>query len=357
MFKKLFGKGNKSKTPKGFFDLTIKSIEKLTADTVKVTLDVPSELKTKFSFTPGQYINFSVTINGNEERRSYSICSGKNEDLSVAVKQVEGGKVSTWFNQSAEVNTPIFVSSPEGNFTRSDNAKNIVAIAAGSGITPIMSIAKDIEQVNGSLQLFFGSRTKANILFKDELESLTKTKTTHYLSAEQADDCQNGRIDKSNFSEIIKGNLDLLKSDGFYICGPEQMISDVSESLALFGVNEDKIHYELFTAPTILKSAGSTQESTFSGISKVKAILDDEEITFELSSDGDTLLDKVNNEGFDAPYSCRGGVCCSCKAKVLEGKATMKLNYALSEQEVKEGFILTCQAQPASETLVISYDD
>lgn len=357
MFKKLFGKGNKSKTPKGFFELSIKSIDKLTADTVKIILDIPSEFKSKFSFTPGQYINFAIAINGSEIRRSYSICSGKNEDLAVAVKQVEGGKMSTWFNQTAEVNTPIFVSSPEGNFTRATEAKNIVAIAAGSGITPIMSIAKDIEATDGSIQLFFGSRTKATILFKEELESLTKTKTTHYLSAEQADDCQNGRIDKSNFSEIIKGNLDLLKSDGFYICGPEQMIADVSETLKLFGVSDEKVHYELFTTPTILKSDEPAEESTFSGMSKVKAILDDEEITFELSSDGDTLLDKVNNEGFDAPYSCRGGVCCSCKAKVLEGKAIMKLNYALTEEEVKEGFILTCQARPASETLVISYDE
>lgn len=357
MLKKLFGKGNKSKAPKGFFELSIKTIEKLTSDTVKVILDVPSTLKSNFSFEPGQYINFAVTINGNEERRSYSICSGKNEDLAVAVKQVEGGKVSTWFNQSAKADTPIFVSSPEGNFTRSSNAKNIVAIAAGSGITPIISIAKDVEELGGSLQLFFGSRTKANVLFKEELEQLSNTTTTHYLSGEEAEDCKSGRIDKSNFSEIVKGNLDLLKSDGFFICGPEQMIVDVSETLKLFGISDDKVHYELFTTPTLLKQEESTESSTFSGVSKVKAILDDEEITFELSSDGETLLDKVNNEGFDAPYSCRGGVCCSCKAKVLEGKATMKLNYALTDDEVKEGFILTCQAQPASETLVISYDE
>jgi ring-1,2-phenylacetyl-CoA epoxidase subunit PaaE len=358
LFKKLFGKGGGSKAPKGFYELTISAIRKLTDDTVEVSFDIASDKASYFKFTPGQYINFAIEIEGKEERRSYSICSGPDEKLAVAVKQVENGKVSTWFNKVAAVGEAIFVSPPEGNFVRPKEAKNIVAIAVGSGITPIMSMAKAAEGSEVNIQLFYGSRTLNQVIFRDEISALTNTTTSHFLSAEDAQDCTNSRINKESFTQVIKNDLEILKSDGFFICGPEEMIVDMVDVLKTFGVSEDKVFYELFTTPTVLGSkTTSSAGGSFSGTSKVTVILDDESVTFDLASDGANILDKVNDEGFDAPYSCKGGVCCTCKAKVVEGNATMTVNYSLTDKEVEEGYILTCQAHPASETLKISYDD
>lgn len=358
MFKKLFGKGGKSKAPKGFFELTIASITKLTDDTVEVGFDIPGDKQSFFKFTPGQYLNFSIEIDGKEERRSYSICSGPEERLAVAIKLVPNGKMSTWFNKTAKVGESIFVSAPEGNFVRPKEAKNIVAIAAGSGITPIMSMAKAAESSDVQIQLYYGSRSLNQVIFRDAISQLKNTKTTHFLSGEVAEGAINSRISKETFTEIIKSDLGLLKSDAFFLCGPEQMIVDLVDVLKLFGTNESKIFYELFTTPTLMKSnsTGDTGGS-FSGTSKVTVVLDDDEMTFDLAADGPAILDKVNQEGFDAPYSCKGGVCCTCKAKIIEGNASMKVNYSLTDKEVEEGYILTCQAHPASETLKISYDD
>lgn len=357
MLKKLFKKNNKSNAPKGFETLTISNLVKLSNDTVKVELDVPANLMSDFKFTPGQYLNFAITIDGKEERRSYSICSGENEPLAVAVKQIENGKVSTWFNNTVQVGDPIFTSQPEGNFTLSNSEKNIVAIAAGSGITPILSIAKSIEESGESIRLFYGNRTQADILFKSEIDGLSKTKVDYYLSQETADGFGKGRFDKTALIDKIKEDLSILKSDGFYLCGPEQLIMDANDALKMFGVDEEKIHFELFTTPVLMKPTAEPVESDFNGVSHVKVIIDDEELEFDLSSDGKNILDTVNSEGFDAPYSCKGGVCCTCKAKVLEGKATMTLNYSLTDSEVEEGYILTCQSHPASENLIVSYDE
>jgi len=358
LFKKLFGKGGKTKTPKGFYELTIAAITKLTDDTVEVSFEIAKETQSYFKFTPGQYVNFAITINGNEERRSYSICSGPQENLAVAVKQVESGKVSTWFNQTSAVGDSIYVSAPEGNFVRPKEAKNIVAIAVGSGITPIMSMAKAAESSDVRINLFYGSRSKKQIIFNEAISKLDHTKTTHFLSGEAADNCVNSRINKESFTQAIKKDLEILKSDGFFICGPESMIVDIVEVLKTFGVSEDKVFYELFTTPTILgsKTTGNAGGS-FSGTSKVTVILDDDTVSFDLDAKGLSILEKVNKVGFDAPYSCKGGVCCTCKAKIIEGNAIMSVNYSLTDAEVEDGYILTCQSHPASEVLKITYDD
>ena len=355
-FKKLFKKDSATKTHKGFHYLTIQKIEKLTSDSVKVTLEVPSDLKSTFQFIAGQYINFVIEVNGNEERRSYSICSGPNEPLAVAVKAIENGKVSVWFNNTAEEGQEIQVSKPEGSFQLKSKDKNVVAFAAGSGITPILSIAKSLEDSNGKLKLFYGNRTKSSILFHSELSALSHLENHFYLSGETAEGFFNGRLNQPAISEIIKQDLDILKADAFFLCGPEEMIKAGVDTLKLFGVSVDKIHYELFTTPTIMVSNTVAEVSNFTGESNVKVILDGEEIEFKLKAKGKAILDILDKEGFDAPYSCRGGVCCSCKAKVLKGSATMTMNYALTDEEVKDGYVLTCQAHPASEELVLSFD-
>lgn len=355
LFKKLFKKTESLKTPKGFHSIEVKSVTQLTATTVKVELIIPVELTRAFSYTAGQYLNFSISIDGKELRRSYSICSGKNEPLAVAVKKIEKGIVSTWFNHVLKAGDLILVAPPAGNFVLKDSDKKIVAIAAGSGITPIMSIAKEIEANDNDLKLFFGNRTKEETLFFNELEGLSKTNVNYFLSNDEKEGFQNGRIDKDSFTTIIKNDLDILKSDAFFLCGPEEMIKVISETLESFGVPSDKIRYELFTAPVLMKE-DKEDENHFKGDSQITVILDAEKIEFTLSSDK-SILEKVIEEGVDAPYSCKGGVCCSCKAKVLKGEAHMKMNYSLTDKEVEDGYILTCQAEPRSKELLISYDD
>lgn len=356
LFKKMFSKKSGSKTPKGFHEIPVLKAEKLTSDTVKVTLDIPSELKNDFKFTPGQYLDFAVQINGKEQRRSYSICSGSNEPIAVAVKEIENGTVSKWFNNELNAADLVSVSLPTGTFCIPEKAEKIVAIAAGSGITPIMAFAKDIESKGKNLQLFYGNRNEDAIVFRSEIDSLKNTNVTYFLSQENKEGFKSGRIDSTNFSILIKENLELLKADAFVLCGPEKLIADVSDVLKTFGVSEDKINYELFTTPVLLKSKTDIAENNFEGTAKVTIILDDEKTHYELAADGPAVLDKVNGDGLDAPYSCKGGVCGSCRAKVIQGSCTMTMNYSLTDKEVEEGFILTCQAHPSSEEVVITYD-
>lgn len=353
----LFGlfKSNKVKTHKGFHVLNIHSVDALTKDTVKIAFDIPAELKSAYEFKAGQYVDLIAEINGKEERRSYSICSGEGEPVAVAVKRVEKGVFSNWIADSLEAGMALQVSVPNGNFILDDQVKNVVAIAAGSGITPILSIVKAIEKREGNLRLFYGNRVKDSIIFKNELEELKHTFVTWFLSREHAEGFENGRIDKDNFTAQVKTDLSLLRADAYYICGPEEMIVAVSEVLKFFGVSDKKIHYELFTPPVLMQSKVNTAP-IYEGTSKVKVILYDEVAEFELEPTGKTILSALEKEGLDAPYSCKGGVCSSCKAKVTEGSAYMDNNFSLSDEEVKAGYILTCQAHPNSETVIISYD-
>ena len=341
---------------KGFHQLAIAKIEKLTNDTVRVTLDVPSELKKEFSFKAGQYLNFLLEIDATEIRRSYSICSGENEPLAVAVKAIKNGIASNWFNSVAAVDDLLYVAAPEGNFTLPSNAKTVVAFAAGSGITPILSLAKALQSSNGTMQLFYGNRTLENTLFKTDFDNLSAVTTQYFFSQEQNEGAIAGRIDKETITNCIKADLSLLKADAFFVCGPEEMILAVVSTLEFFGVSKNKIHYELFTTPVLMKKE-ETVESNFKGTSAVKVILDSEVAEFSLANEGKTILEALEKAGLDAPFSCRGGVCCSCKAKVLKGSASMKMNYSLTDEEVQDGYILTCQAHPTSEELIVSFDE
>jgi ring-1,2-phenylacetyl-CoA epoxidase subunit PaaE len=351
----LFKKDSKQKH-KGFYDLTISNIIRVTPDAVQVVLEVPRELKKDFSFEPGQHLEVIVPINGHEERRSYSICSGQGEELAIAVKAVEKGKVSIWFNKDLKTGDILTVSSPKGSFTLPTDARNVVAIAAGSGITPIMSMAKAIEQRGGNLRLFYGNRTLGSIIFKTDLDALHNTFTTHFLSGETAEGYEKGRIDKDSFTRLIKTDLSLLRADAYFICGPEEMIMQTSEVLKFFGVSDKKIHFELFTPPVLMKQEDNSANQ-FEGTSHVRVILDSETVEFDLPSKGKSILDAVEAAGLDAPYSCKGGVCSSCRAKVLKGKAVMTTNLSLTDEEVKKGYILTCQAHPATEELTLTYDE
>ncbi len=354
----LFSIFKKDKTQhRGFHVLTVKSIERLTSNSSKISFDIPSAVEASFNFIPGQYINLLINHGGKEERRSYSLCNGSEESLAIAVKEVPNGTISVWLNRELKVGDEIQVSEPQGNFTLNATEKNVVAIAAGSGITPIMSIAKQLQATGGNMQLFYGNRTESDILFKSELDGLHAVKSHYALSGETKDGFLSGRIDKAQITAVIKQDLDMLKADAFFICGPEQMIMEAKETLEFFGVNASKIHFELFTTPVLMAQESVQVQANYSGDSKVKVILDGEVANFTLNTNGKSLLESIENAGMDAPYSCKGGVCCSCKAKVIKGSAKMDLNYALTDQEVAKGYILTCQSHPTSEELTISFDE
>lgn len=357
LFNKIFKKESAvTKIPKGYFELTISKIVRVGTNTVEVQFKVPNELESNFEFLPGQYLNFSISINGEEYRRSYSICSSKSEDLAIAVKQIENGKISSWFNNIAKEGDSIFVARPNGHFTIS-NEKSIVAVAAGSGITPVLAIAKSAETNNQRLALFYGSKTFDSILYREVIDTLSNTTVSHYLSQENREAFGFGRINKEKFVEIIKTDLNLLKADGFFICGPEDMIFGVKDALEMFGVPANKIHFELFTTPTHHEEESHTKTTDFTGKSRVTVVLDDEEYEFDLDSKGKTILEAANKEGADAPYSCKGGVCSTCRAKVTKGVAVMDLNYSLTDKEIEQGYVLTCQAHPASDTVIVNYDE
>ena len=353
----IFKKGSTSKVHKGFYEVKVAEKVILGKNAVKIIFDIPNELKKEFEFIPGQYINLNLTIDNKEVRRSYSLCSGTNESLAIGVKAIQNGLISSHLVHALNIGETIQISKPEGSFGINNSDSTIVAFAAGSGITPILSIAKSLEGTAKKLILFYGSKNFNDILFREELMDLSNTEVVHFLSQEAHEGCKLGRIDEKNIRDEIKSNLDLLKADVFIICGPEAMIQTVEDNLKFFGVSTDKIRYELFTTPVLLASQQTeTKHSDFSGESSVKVILEGETIEFKLNTVGETLLQASENEGLDVPFSCRGGVCCSCKAKVLEGSASMKLNYSLTDEEVKKGYILTCQAHPTSENVTITFD-
>lgn len=336
--------------------LTVSNHEKITPHGARISFDIPAELADKFRFKAGQYLNLHCPVNGEVLNRSYSICSGKGEALSVAVKAVDNGTASKWLVHSLKAGDQLEVDFPVGNFGLQAEATKHVAFAAGSGITPMLAMAKALEGTNGSMTLFYGNTTPGETFFAADLDALTNTKTHYYFSRETVEGKGHGRFDKQTVSEIIKADLSLLRAEAFYICGPEAMIVGIKEVLKVFGVRENQIHFELFTTPVLLAPDPVTVTAGFEGESSVTALLDGEKVEVKLHTNGKTVLEALDNAGMDVPYSCRGGVCCTCKAKILEGSVRMDINYALTDQEVQEGYILACQSHPTSEVLKIDFD-
>lgn len=350
-----------------FHTLTVAKITKQTTDTVSVSFNIPESLTNSFNYISGQYLTLKFDINGTDERRAYSLCSSTYTDdlLEVAVKKVENGIVSTYINDVLKEGDSIEVMPPQGNFIIEPDAKNAnhyVGFAAGSGITPIISMLKSVlaKEPNSKFTLIYGNKTKESTIFERELSAINSSNfelISVYSRESTGNPITEGRINKEKVDEIFKSNSALLKADGYYMCGPEEMIAAVADSLKDFQVAEDKVNYELFTTPVLLVKDSPSEVSNFEGQATVKVIYDDEEVEFSLHSNGNTILDVAMENDVDVPFSCKGAVCCTCKALVTEGKATMDANYSLSEQEVAEGYILTCQAHPASETLVVDFDE
>lgn len=354
-----------------FHNLKVLEIARETEDCVSVAFDVPDSLSEDYRFIPGQYLTLEVEIGGEKVRRSYSLCSSPFDgELRVAIKEVEGGKFSTYANRELTVGTEMRVMTPDGNFIAPINAElenHYVGFAAGSGITPVFSILKSVleQEPKSTFTLFYGNKTAKSVIFKEQIEALkneymNRLEVHHVLSREdQGTDYLKGRIDAIKCGQFAERFFDISEVNGYFLCGPEGMINDVSNQLQDLGVAKDKIHYELFTSPA-QSIAGKTKVSstnTDKFDSALTVILDGEETHFNLNSGGDSILDAALDAGADVPYACKGAVCCTCRAKVLEGDVEMEMNYALEDDEVEDGYVLTCQSHPRSEKVVVSFDD
>ena len=351
-------------TMSNFYKLTIQSITRETAQAISVGFSIPSDLKETFSYQAGQYITLKTIINDQEVRRAYSICSTPQSGaLRVTIKEVEGGTFSTYANRELKEGDVLEVAPPEGRFVLdpafAKAKKTYLAFAAGSGITPIMSMIKTTLEAatESSFVLVYGNKRPEDAIFKDALIALKDQYKDRFsvefiYSQSREDGAHFGRIMKSTVNFVVKNKYASHDFNEYYLCGPEAMIKEVSKVLTSNGVADSNIHFELFTAST----DEVVIEEALDGKSHIKVVVDDEEFEFTMSQDT-LILDAALDEDIDAPHSCQGGICSSCIARVIEGTAVMEKNQILTDSEVAEGLILTCQAHPTSAKVVIDYDD
>ncbi|MBC7950002.1 MAG: phenylacetate-CoA oxygenase/reductase subunit PaaK [Chitinophagaceae bacterium] len=354
-----------------FHKLKIKEVTRETADCVSVLFDIPADLMDTFRFKQGQSLSMRTHINGEEVRRTYSICSTPMENKwRVAIKKVDGGLFSSFANDSLKAGDEIEVMPPVGKFhVELDvaNRKNYLAIAAGSGITPVLSIIKTTlhTEPQSSFTLIYGNRSRASIIFFEELEAiknnyLQRFNLINILSRERTDSPLNfGRINLDKLTELSKA-VNYASMDEIFICGPEEMIFTAKEFLEQKGLDKKKIHFELFTTPG-QKSAIKTQlpgkETETGPKSHISVKLDGRSFDFDLPLTSDTtILDAALQQGADLPFACKGGVCCTCKARLLEGEVMMDVHWGLEEEEIEQGYILTCQSHPRTGRVVVDFD-
>jgi ring-1,2-phenylacetyl-CoA epoxidase subunit PaaE len=347
-----------------FHKLSIKEIQRETDKAVTISFNVPEDLKDTFAFKAGQYITLKTTINDLEVRRDYSLCSSpKSGALKVAVKEVTDGTFSAYANNTLKVGDVLDVAIPKGRFIFEPNdtkTKNIAAFAAGSGITPILSIVKCAleEEVLSKVILVYGNKSTKDTMFLNALLELQHQYSNRFsvqfvFSQVDEEDAIFGRIEKSTVNYVIKNEHKDVDVDAFYLCGPEAMIHTVKGVLTEHNIAKERIHFELFKAA---KPSDINEDATPSGKTKVTVTLDEETSTFEMSQK-QSILEAALDEDLDAPYSCQGGICSSCLARITEGSATMRQNNILTDSELAEGLILTCQAHPTTPAIVIDYDD
>jgi len=357
---------------KHFRSLTISDIRNETEDCLSVSFHIPEQWREEFKFKAGQNITLRTSIGGEEVRRSYSICSSPFEnEMRVAIKKVEEGLFSSHAHKHFKPAQSLDVMAPTGNFVlplQYDRRKHYVAFAAGSGITPLISILKTIlkEEPQSRFTLIYGNRTRSSVIFKEELLGLKNDHPDRFqllpvFSREKMDaPVFEGHIDVSKCKIIFKQILPMAEDQEYLLCGPAPMIFSIRSWLKEQNIDEKKIHYELFADPVETGAArtkiinGEKQSSEL--ISRVTIRLDGVSNDFKIPVEGPTILEAAIQAGADLPYACRAGVCASCRAKLIEGKVTMDQNYSLADEELEQGFILACQSHPASDKLVIDFD-
>lgn len=356
-----------------FHQLRVNDVRRETAGCISIAFEVPASLQKEFSFIQGQNITIKADIEGEEIRRSYSICSSPLEgELRIAIKKVPDGRFSTWAHQAITKGSLLSVLPPTGKFyTKLDagNTKHYMAFAAGSGITPLLSIIKTTlaTEPASHFTLVYGNKNRATIIFKEELEALknkflSRFSVHHILSREKTDNpFGQGRIDTEKCEYVFQHLANIKNCDVFFVCGPAAMIFSLQNFLKEKGVESNKIHFELFTTPERSNLAAAEQIAAPSAAdiaksSKVTIQLDGIGFDFDLPFYGPSILNAALSQGADLPFACKGGVCATCRAKLLKGDVVMDNNYALEPEEVAKGYILTCQSHPRTETVSIDFD-
>jgi ring-1,2-phenylacetyl-CoA epoxidase subunit PaaE len=352
-----------------FHKLTVASIKNETPDCVSVTFEVPSDLLKEFTYIQGQHLTLKLFINGKEVRRSYSLCSSPllREPMRVAVKRVKGGAGSNHINENLKTGDVLEVMTPMGNFhteLKNTNRKHYVLFAGGSGITPMMSIIKTtlLAEPQSNVTLFYGNYNESSTIFKKELDEMVINNpgrlTIYYIFENPITSNYPpelvGMLTKDKVKQLIARYLERNPVIEYFICGPGPMMDNVKEVLESNNVNKHFIHIEYFTS--IIEEPKKDPSDIHGSVCEVTVIADGTETTFQLATDGDAILDAAIDAGIDAPFSCKGAVCATCRAKLMEGKVTMTMNYALTDDEVEEGYILTCQSHPTTPVVVVDYD-
>ena len=353
-----------------FHNIKVLDIYKETNDTSVVTFDIPEELKEAFIFSQGQHLTLKAIINDEDVRRSYSLCSSPfDQQWKVAVKQIPGGKFSTYINQEVEVGDIMEVMAPSGKFgvpVQPNSAKNYLFFAAGSGITPVLSMIKAHLQTEpkSTCKLFYVNKTAKSIIFKEALEQLRnaffgRLEIYYFLTKERRDiELFNGRFDDDKMEVITKNFIDIPDTNDVFLCGPENMVNFVSEYLIGKGLPRELVHFELFVtglSEEDIKRAERLAKQKVEGV-EVTIVDGGKEFLFTMTKDYDNILDAALSAGADLPFACKGGVCSTCKCRVIEGSVEMKINYALDEKEVSQNLVLSCQAVPTAGEVVVDFD-
>ena len=353
-----------------FHKIKVKNIYKETNDCSVITFDVPADLSDEFNFHQGQHLTLKAEINGEDIRRSYSLCSSPNElEWRVAVKQIPEGKFSTYANTRLKSGEILEIMPPSGTFgveVQPEAAKNYLFFAAGSGITPVLSMIKThlSLEAKATCKLFYVNKTAKSIIFKEELEQLRNTyfgrlEIYYFLTKEKRDiDLFNGRFDDERMAVLTKSFIDIPDTSEVFLCGPEDMVNFVSGYLVNAGLPKDLIHFELFITGLSEEDKERAERLAQQNVEGVEITIVDggKEFHFTMTKDYDNILDAALGAGADLPFACKGGVCSTCKCKVLEGSVEMKVNYALEEHEVAQNFVLSCQSVPTSERITVDYD-
>jgi len=351
-----------------FHRLAVHDLRRESVDAVSLTFAIPNELADDYSFAPGQYLTLRTTMDGEEMRRSYSICSGPDDgELRIAVKKVDGGAFSSWAADELKAGDELDVMTPTGRFgvaPAPTEARVYVGFAAGSGITPILSIVKGVlaREPSSRFFLFYGNRSTSSMLFLEELEELKdrfmqRFSLFHVISGEEQDiPILHGRLDGDKVRVLLRSLVPAASVDHVFICGPAGMSEDVEATCRAIGIAEERIHVERFVSefggkprPRTIVPAGAPPKAMAS------LIIDGKRREVPVA-EGEAILDAALRAGMDLPFACKGGMCSTCRAKLVEGKAEMEVNYSLEPWELQAGFILTCQARPCSDRVVVDYD-
>ena len=352
-----------------FYPLTVSKVKHETRDAVAITFDVPPELKDTFAYRQGQYLTLRTTIDGEDVRRSYSICSAvQDAQLRVAIKRCNGGLFTNWASERLAPGMQLDAMPPSGNFNVALDAtsrRHYLAFAAGSGITPILSIAKTtlLAEPESRFTVVYGNRASSSVIFRDELTDLKdqymgRLRLVYVMSREPQDiELFNGRIDEAKCTQFLQKWIDIRDIDVAFICGPEDMMHGVSRALQAAGLAKEQIRIELFAASapsTERKPRAVSNEARHQ--TEVTVIMDGSAASFMMDKDKESIVDAGLRAGIDMRYACKGGVCSTCRCKVLDGEVEMDVNYALEDYEVARGFVLSCQSFPVTDKVVVDFD-